>query len=79
MLAYGEICAQKRIDENTWRDELPYVKQMFEQVIRPHLDEMIAWWVCTKKDFPVSIGKMGNCLGMRKEYFDLTFEHETLP
>lgn len=32
---------------------------MFEHVIRPHLNNIISWWVGTKNDFQVSVGKMG--------------------
>ncbi|AWB43899.1 aminoglycoside adenylyltransferase [Paenibacillus sp. CAA11] len=51
-------CLQN-VAKGIWRDELPYAKQMIEQVIRPCLDEMISWWVGTRNDFQVSIGKMG--------------------
>lgn len=37
-------CLQN-VAKGIWRDELPYAKQMFEHIIRPHLDEMISWWV----------------------------------
>lgn len=51
-------CLQN-VAKGIWRDELPYAKQMFETVIRPRLDQMVSWWVGTKQDFQVSIGKMG--------------------
>ncbi|USG66560.1 aminoglycoside 6-adenylyltransferase [Brevibacillus ruminantium] len=50
-------CLQN-VAKGIWRDELPYAKQMFEQVIRPRLHEMIAWWVGIQNDFQVSLGKM---------------------
>lgn len=51
-------CLQN-VGKGIWRDELPYAKQMFEQVIRVRLDEMISWWIGSKHDFQVSPGKMG--------------------
>lgn len=51
-------CLQN-VAKGIWRDELPYAKQMFEQVIRVNLDEMVSWWIGTKHDFQVSPGKMG--------------------
>ncbi|MCR8644618.1 aminoglycoside 6-adenylyltransferase [Paenibacillus sp. N1-5-1-14] len=41
------------------RDELPYAKTMFDQIIRERLDEMLAWWVGGKHDYQISVGKMG--------------------
>lgn len=76
-------CLQN-VAKGIWRDELPYAKQMFEHVIRPHLDEMISWWVGTQHDFQVSIGKMGKYMkkflpeaywGMYKDtYSDSSYE-----
>jgi len=77
-------CLQN-VAKGIWRDELPYAKQMFEQVIRPRLEEMIAWWVGTKNDFQVSIGKMGKYLKIylpelywdlyKETYSDSTYEN----
>ncbi|MEH7121130.1 aminoglycoside 6-adenylyltransferase [Neobacillus vireti] len=51
-------CLQN-VAKGIWRDELPYAKQMFEQFIRPRLDQMAAWWIGAKYDFTKSSGKMG--------------------
>ena len=51
-------CLQN-VAKGIWRDELPYAKQMFEQFIRPRLDQMAAWWIGAKYDFTISSGKMG--------------------
>ncbi len=65
-------CLQN-VAKGIWRDELPYAKQMFECVIRSRLDEMIAWWVGTKYDFQVSIGKMGKYIKkyLPESYWDM--------
>ncbi|WP_066070436.1 aminoglycoside 6-adenylyltransferase [Neobacillus soli] len=49
----------QNVAKGIWRDELPYAKQMFENVIRTKLDEMVSWWIGIKHDFQVSTGKMG--------------------
>ncbi|WP_159888596.1 aminoglycoside 6-adenylyltransferase [Paenibacillus puerhi] len=41
------------------RDELPYLKIMFEQTTRVSLDKMVSWWIGTKHNFQISIGKFG--------------------
>lgn len=51
-------CLQN-VAKGIWRDELPYVKQMFENVVRPRLDEMVSWWIGMHHDFQISTGKMG--------------------
>ncbi|WHY87175.1 aminoglycoside 6-adenylyltransferase [Neobacillus novalis] len=51
-------CLQN-VAKGIWRDELPYAKQMFENVIRTRLDEMVSWWIGINHDFQVSTGKMG--------------------
>lgn len=62
-------CMQN-VAKGIWRDELPYAKQMFEQVIRPRLNEMVSWWVGTRHDFSVSTGKMGKYF---KKYLPLSY------
>jgi aminoglycoside 6-adenylyltransferase len=51
-------CLQN-VAKGIWRDELPYAKQMFEIVVRPRLDQMVAWWIGMGYEFQVSSGKMG--------------------
>ncbi|WP_449536563.1 aminoglycoside 6-adenylyltransferase [Ferdinandcohnia sp. Marseille-Q9671] len=77
-------CLQN-VAKGIWRDELSYAKQMFEQVIRPRLDEMVSWWIGTKYDFQVSVGKMGKYFKQylpknvwemyEKTYTDHEFDH----
>ncbi|MGA6580833.1 aminoglycoside 6-adenylyltransferase [Providencia sp. NPDC089923] len=49
----------QNVAKGIWRDELPYSKQMFEYVIRQELDKMVSWWIGSKHDFQLSVGKMG--------------------
>ena len=51
-------CMQNVV-KGIWRDELPYAKQMFEEITRSDLDKMVRWWIGTNHDFEVSTGKMG--------------------
>lgn len=51
-------CLQN-VAKGIWREEMPYAKQMFELVIRPCLDQMVAWWIGCRHDFQVAPGKMG--------------------
>ncbi len=51
-------CLQN-VAKGIWRDELPYAKEMFEQVVRVPLNEMVSWWIGHNHDFQVSTGKMG--------------------
>ncbi len=41
------------------RNELPYAMQMFHNVVREELHDMMAWYIGTTTDFSVSAGKMG--------------------
>ncbi len=41
------------------RGQLPYAKNMLEQVIRPHLDDMVSWWIGCHYNFRVSVGAFG--------------------
>ncbi|MCJ8010809.1 aminoglycoside 6-adenylyltransferase [Paenibacillus sp. KQZ6P-2] len=65
-------CLQN-VAKGIWRDELPYAKQMFEQVIRATLDEMVSWWIGSKHDFGVSAGKMGKYfkIYLPEEYWNM--------
>ncbi|MHA6252780.1 aminoglycoside 6-adenylyltransferase [Oceanobacillus sp. CAU 1775] len=49
----------QNIGKGIWRDELPYVKQTFELVVRVQLDKMVSWWIGMNHEFRVSAGKMG--------------------
>jgi aminoglycoside 6-adenylyltransferase len=41
------------------RNELPYAMEMYHNVVREELHDMIAWYIGTITDFTVSAGKMG--------------------
>lgn len=62
-------CLQN-VAKGIWRDELPYAKQMFENVIRGRLDEMVSWWIGMNNDFQISAGKMGKYF---KNYLSATY------
>jgi aminoglycoside 6-adenylyltransferase len=49
----------QNVAKGIWRDELPYAKGMFEDIIRRNLDDMVRWWIGIKQGFEVSTGKMG--------------------
>lgn len=51
-------CLQN-VGKGIWRDELPYAKHMFEQVVRMDLDQMVSWWIGMHHDYRFSVGKMG--------------------
>jgi len=62
-------CLQN-VAKGIWRDELPYAQQMFENVIRGRLDEMVSWWIGMNNDFQISAGKMGKYF---KNYLPATY------
>lgn len=41
------------------RRELPYARNMFEQVVRLELDNMVRWWIGVQHAFLIDTGKMG--------------------
>lgn len=41
------------------RGELPYARNMLEQVVRPELDDMVRWWIGLRHAYRVNTGKMG--------------------
>ncbi|RXJ04409.1 aminoglycoside 6-adenylyltransferase [Anaerobacillus alkaliphilus] len=51
-------CLQN-VAKGIWRDELPYVKWMYEYTTRDSLDKMVSWWIGVETDFQVSAGKLG--------------------
>ncbi len=51
-------CLQN-VAKGIWRDEIPYAKRMFEEVVRVPLDSMVSWSIGIKWDFNISVGKMG--------------------
>lgn len=47
------------IAKGLWREELPYVQDMTNGVVRPQLGTMLSWKVGIHTDFKVSVGKSG--------------------
>lgn len=45
-----------------WREEIPYVQDMANFVVRKQLEKMLAWKVGIKTDFHVSVGKSAKYL-----------------
>ena len=41
------------------RDELPYAMEMYNEIVRSDLKDMINWYIGVKNDFKVSAGKLG--------------------
>jgi len=50
-------CMQN-LAKGLYRDEIPYVKEMYNGVIRKHLDNVVDWYIGINNDFSVSTGKM---------------------
>ncbi|AQQ53464.1 aminoglycoside 6-adenylyltransferase [Planococcus lenghuensis] len=51
-------CLQN-VAKGIWRDELPYAKKIFEEIVRAPLDDMTAWYIGMESGFQRSAGKMG--------------------
>ncbi|MCL2637395.1 MAG: aminoglycoside 6-adenylyltransferase [Oscillospiraceae bacterium] len=47
------------VAKGIWRDELPYVMEMYHEVVRKNLHSMIDWYIGMKNNFAVSVGKSG--------------------
>src|SRR5699024_8729610 len=51
-------CLQN-VAKGIWRDELPFAMASFNRHVRDALDQMVAWWIGSKYDYQISVGKMG--------------------
>lgn len=68
-----------------WREEMPYVQDMANFVVRKQLEKMLAWKVGIQTNFSVSVGKSAKYLykwlskdeyqGYLDTYFDGNIEH----
>jgi aminoglycoside 6-adenylyltransferase len=47
------------VAKGLWREEITYAKAMFDQIVRPQLMKMLAWYVGVKTQFSASPGKFG--------------------
>lgn len=50
------------VAKGLWRDEMPYVQDMVNFVVRKQLEKMLSWKVGILTDFSVSVGKAGKYL-----------------
>lgn len=50
------------VAKGLWRDEIPYVMEMLDFVIRPMLFQVISWKAGIEYDFSISVGKGGKYL-----------------
>ncbi|MDD3866621.1 MAG: aminoglycoside 6-adenylyltransferase [Eubacteriales bacterium] len=51
-------CLQN-VAKGIWRDELPYVMQMFQSTSHIELDRMVSWWISLRHEDGIATGKMG--------------------
>lgn len=60
------------IAKGIWRNELSYTKKHMDLYLRDELVKMLGWYIGTKTDFSISIGKMGKYLKnyLSKEEWD---------
>ncbi len=47
------------VAKGLWREEVPYVMDMINEHIRPHLVNMLTWKIGVESDFSCSVGKSG--------------------
>jgi aminoglycoside 6-adenylyltransferase len=64
-------CMQN-VAKGLFRDEIPYVKEMYNGVIRKHLDNVVDWYIGINTNFNVSTGKMHKYFKryLSKEYYE---------
>ena len=64
------------VAKGLWREEIPYVMDMINKVIRPQLVRLLGWKIGYETSYRVSIGKSGKCMKhyLEKEKWD-TFIH----
>lgn len=47
------------VAKGLWREELPYVMDMIDMVVRPQLKKLLEWKIGSEHDFKISAGKFG--------------------
>ncbi len=64
-------CMQN-VAKGLWRDEVPYAMEMFNSIIRMHLNEIIDYYIGIEYNFSVASGKMKKYFKryLPKEYYD---------
>ncbi len=50
------------VAKGIWRDELPYVKFMYDAIIREALLRILAWYAASRQDWAINTGKFGRWL-----------------
>ncbi|NNU78141.1 aminoglycoside 6-adenylyltransferase [Clostridium estertheticum] len=63
---------QTYVAKGIWRDELPYVKYMYDVIFMDGIRELLSWQIGLHHDWQVNVGKCGkwfNCL-LNKELYD---------
>jgi aminoglycoside 6-adenylyltransferase len=50
------------VAKGIWRDELPYVKFMYDAIIREQLLKILAWYAAAQHDWAINTGKFGRWL-----------------
>ena len=60
------------VAKGLWREEIPYVMDMLDQIIRPQLKRLLEWKIGVKEKFQVSAGKFGKY--MRNYLTEETYE-----
>jgi aminoglycoside 6-adenylyltransferase len=50
------------VAKGIWRNELPYVKFMYDAIIRQQLLKILAWYAAAQRDWGINTGKFGRWL-----------------
>ena len=50
------------VAKGIWRDELPYLKFMYDAIIREQLLKILAWYAASQHDWGINTGKFGRWL-----------------
>lgn len=50
------------VAKGIWRDEMPYVKFMYDAIIREELLKILAWYAAARHDWAINTGKFGRWL-----------------
>lgn len=53
---------QTNIAKGLWREELPYVKFMYDTILMECIIQLVSWKIGTEHDFKVNVGKSGKWL-----------------
>jgi len=67
------LWCSNNIAKGIWRDELPYVKAMYDVVVRECILKMLAWYAAMQHDWRIDSGKFGKGLKkyLPREIWDL--------